>query len=59
MIWSADSLRSDSGFSEMKTNPELVWPPPVKPTTFSTAGSLRRIVMNCVSFWRIDWKEML
>ena len=39
--------------------PELRCAPPVKPTTFSTAGSLPTIFMKSASFWRIAWNEML
>jgi hypothetical protein len=47
----------------MKTKPLLVWPPPcepppVKPTTESTAGSAFTRFMNWISFCDIDWKEM-
>ncbi len=59
MTASAVILRSVRGLSDMNTKPELVCPPPVKPTTLSTAGSLRTIAMNCVSFCCIDWNEML
>ena len=43
----------------MKTKPELVWPPPVKPTTLATAGSFIRMPTNWVIFLLISWKEML
>jgi hypothetical protein len=42
----------------MNMKPEFRWPPPVKPTTFSTAGSLRTISMKSASFCRIAWNEM-
>ena len=56
---SAEMWRSLSAFNETKTKPELVWPPPVNPTAVSTAGSLLMMVMNCVSFFCINWNEML
>ena len=59
MTCSAETSRSPSGFSAMNTKPELVWPPPVKPTTLATAGSLPTIVMNSVSLSFISWNEML
>ena len=54
-----ETLRWDNGFNVTKTKPELVWPPPVKPTMFSIAGSRRMMLTNCVSFFCIDWNEML
>ena len=39
--------------------PELFWPPPVKPTTVSTAGSRWTMPMRSSIFWRIARKEML
>ena len=52
MISCADAFRSLSGFSE--TNMLAVLPPPrpppVKETTFSTAGSFRTICMKRLSF---------
>jgi hypothetical protein len=39
--------------------PELRWPPPVKATTVSTAGSRRTISTKLATFTRIAWKEML
>ena len=59
ITWSAEILRSLSGFSVANTKPELVEKPPVKPTTVSTAGSWRTISTNWLSFRRIAWKEML
>ena len=43
----------------MKTKPELVCRPPVKPTTLATAGSCWMMSTNCRSFWLIAWNEML
>ena len=43
----------------MNIAPELRWPPPVKPITFSTAGSWRTISTKSASFFRIAWNEML
>jgi hypothetical protein len=34
-------------------------PPPVKPTTLSTAVSFCTIAMNCVIFCCMSWNEML
>ncbi len=59
MTWSTVSLRCDSGFSATNMKPELRCAPPVKPTTFSTAGSAPTMRMNSVSFSRIAWNEML
>ena len=47
----------------MNTKPLLVCPPPcepppVKPTTVSTAGSVCTSCMNWRSFFSIDWKEI-
>ena len=39
MTSSLDTLRSDMGLSDMNILAELAWPPPVKPVTYSTAGS--------------------
>ena len=63
MTSSAEALRSLLGLSDMKTKALLVWappcePPPVKPTTVSTAGSDCSSFMNCRSFCSIDWKEI-
>ncbi len=58
ITWSTLALRSLTGFSVMNMKPELRWPPPVKPTTFSTAGSLRTISAKSESFSRIAWNEM-
>jgi hypothetical protein len=59
MTWNTLCLRWLSDFSATKTKPELVCPPPVKPTTLSTAGSARMMLMNSRSFSRINWNEML
>ena len=59
MTWSAVSLRSDNGFNAANMTPELRCWPPVKPTTFCTAGSLPMIAMKSASFTRIAWNEML
>ena len=40
-------------------NPELRAPPPVKPTTVSTAGSLPTIATKASSLPCIDWNELL
>jgi hypothetical protein len=63
MTSSADSLRSLLGLSEMKTKPPLVWPPPwepppVNPTTVSTAGSACTSFTNSRSFFSMAWKEI-
>ncbi len=58
MTWSMVS-RSDRAFSETKTEPVLVWEPPVNPTTASTAGSARTMSMNWVSLPRMSWKDVL
>ncbi len=39
--------------------PPLRWPPPVKPATFCTAGSLLTIFMNWIIFCDMAWNEML
>src|SRR6266851_1196205 len=57
ITWSTLAFRSLTGFSVMNMKPELRWPPPVKPTTFSTAGSPRTISAKSESFWRIAWNE--
>ena len=59
ITWSAVSLRSAIGFSATNIIPELRCAPPVKPTTFSTAGSPLTMVMKSASFCRIAWNEML
>ena len=59
ITWSADTLRSDSGFRVANRKPELVWKPPVKPTTFSIAGSSRTMATNWRNLRRIAWNEML
>lgn len=56
---SAPSLRWSSGRSDTNTNPELVCPPPVKPTTVSTDGSRLMIPTNCASFCCISWNDTL
>jgi hypothetical protein len=59
MTWSALTLRIERGFSVTNMKPELRAPPPTNPTTFSTAGSERTIVMKSASFCCIDWNEVL
>src|SRR5437879_393811 len=51
MIWSADTGRCSSGFSETNALPVLVVvpaPPPVKAITVATAGSDLMMSTNCV-----------
>ena len=59
MIWSAGALRSASGFRVANRVAELIWPPPVKPTTLATAGSERTMPIKSASFWLMAWNEML
>ncbi len=42
----------------MNTKPLLAAPPPVKPTTLSTAGSPCTMAMNCVIFCCMSWNEI-
>jgi len=53
ITWSALAFRSRTGLSVMNMEPEFRRPPPVKPTTFSTAGSLFTISTKSASFPRI------
>jgi hypothetical protein len=59
MTFCIDTWRSDNGFKTTNTKPELVWPPPVKASTFWTAGSFWMMSTNCFNFFSISWKEML
>ena len=56
---SADSLRSLFGFSDTNMKPELVWRPPVKPTTLSTAGFLPTMSIICANLPFIAWNDVL
>ena len=57
-IWSAVSLRSDSGFRVTNICPVLRWEPPVKPVTLTTAGSDWTILMKLSSLVRISWNDV-
>ncbi len=52
---SEDTLRSASGLSDMNMLAALRWPPPVKPVTYSTAGSSctmdRKRLSRCSMAW--------
>ena len=56
--WSALSLRWFTGLSTMNMKAELRWPPPVKPTTLSTAGSARTTARKRSSRARMAWNEV-
>ena len=59
MTRSAEIFRWAMGFRTTKKNALLRWPPPVKATTWSTAGSAFTMATKLTSFCLIAWKEML